>query len=76
MQSALKIPVAIYDNEPTSIIAFTLSSQRYRQELQAIRERKSRGVLINGGAPGAGGVASASGNDLKPAQSVHHAKQQ
>ena len=36
----VSIPVAIYEKESTSIIAYALSSHKYVQELKAMREKK------------------------------------
>ena len=36
----VSIPVAIYEKEATSIIAYALSSHKYAQEIKAMRERK------------------------------------
>ena len=46
MYRSASIPVAVYEKEPTSIIAFALTSREYAEELQALRERKS---ATNGG---------------------------
>ena len=40
MHKSLKIPIAIYEKEPTSLIAYALSSREYAQEYWALVERK------------------------------------
>ena len=45
MYRLASIPVAVYEKEPTSIIAFALTSRQYSEELQALLERKS---VVNG----------------------------
>jgi 1-phosphatidylinositol-3-phosphate 5-kinase len=40
MHRSLKIPIAIYEKEPTSLIAYALSSREYAQEYWALVERR------------------------------------
>jgi hypothetical protein len=40
MHKSLKIPIAIYEKEPTSLIAYALSSREYAQEYWAMIERR------------------------------------
>lgn len=40
MYRSASLPVAIYEKEPTSIIAFALTSREYAEELHALVERK------------------------------------
>ena len=40
MHKSLKIPIAIYEKEPTSLIAYALSSREYAQEYWALVERR------------------------------------
>ena len=40
MHKSLKIPIAIYEKEPTSLIAYALSSREYAQEYWAMVERR------------------------------------
>ena len=47
MYRLASIPVAVYENEPTSIIAFALTSRQYAEELQALEERKSAMLANN-----------------------------
>lgn len=39
MQSVVTVPVSIYEKEPTSIIAFALSSRVYLYKLKLLQER-------------------------------------
>lgn len=40
MHKSLKIPIAIYEKEPTSLIAYALSSREYAQEYWAMVDRR------------------------------------
>ena len=40
MHKSLKIPIAIYEKEPTSLIAYALSSREYAQEYWALVEQR------------------------------------
>ena len=40
MHKSLKIPIAIYEKEPTSLIAYALSSREYAQEYWAMIEKR------------------------------------
>ena len=40
MHKSLKIPIAIYEKEPTSLIAYALSSREYAQEYWSLVERR------------------------------------
>jgi 1-phosphatidylinositol-3-phosphate 5-kinase len=44
MHRSLKIPIAIYEKEPTSLIAYALSSREYAQEFWALVERRPSAV--------------------------------
>ena len=48
MYRSASIPVAIYEKEPTSIIAFALTSREYAEELQILLERKLTALAPNG----------------------------
>ena len=41
-----KIPLAIYEKEPTSLIAYALSSREYAQELKKVIERRQAVVTV------------------------------
>jgi len=53
LRGALKIPVAIYEKEPSSVIAFALSSREYARELakrngqDAGKKRISAGAKVS-----------------------------
>ena len=61
MSKHLTIPVAIYEKEPTSIIAFALSSREYAKELNTLMER----VVMKRFASAPSGVS-----EVKPALST------
>ena len=42
MHKSVKIPIAVYEKEPTSIIAYALSSREYAQELKSLMERSAK----------------------------------
>ena len=47
MYRSASLPVAIYEKEPTSFIAFALTSREYAEELQAMVERKTAALGTN-----------------------------
>jgi hypothetical protein len=49
MYRSASIPVAIYEKEPTSIIAFALTSREYAEELQTLLDRKMTAALVPSG---------------------------
>jgi 1-phosphatidylinositol-3-phosphate 5-kinase len=40
MQTGCSVPVVVYENEPSSIIAYALSSHEYQRSLDEILARK------------------------------------
>ena len=60
MYRSASIPVAIYEKEPTSIIAFALTSREYAEEFQLLVERKLTALVPNGTAVEARVTPSAS----------------
>ena len=57
MHSIITLPMSIYEKEPTSIIAFALSSREYLRKLKLLQERTA--VKLSG--------ASAKVTEVKPA---------
>ena len=49
MYRSASIPVAIYEKEPTSIIAFALTSREYAEGLQTLLDRKMNAALVPNG---------------------------
>lgn len=58
MPSHTDFPIAIYEKEPTSVIAYALSTRHYTNELKLLREKKAMGS--------AGVISVASASNLSP----------
>ena len=43
LRGNLRFPVSVYENEPTSIIAFALCSREYAHELKLLVDERKKG---------------------------------